>query len=259
MKIACFGAGQIGSAFIRGVLKSQIVRPENLLVKGGKSGTAEALQAELGFRLVRNVADLTDCDVVCIATIPSVIPSILKELKGNLGQNTIVLSLATSPSIAVLQSALGSHALVARAIPNTPIQVLAGMTGVSYGKNCQTTHKETVQTLLGSLGQALEVPEEKLGIFGTVAGCGPAFVDVFIEALADASVLNGLSRKEAYKIVLQMIQGAATLAQESQTHPAVLKDQVCSPGGSTIRGVAALEENGFRNAVIQAITKANIH
>lgn len=257
MKVVCYGAGQMGGAMIRGLLKSGFVTAENLFVRGGSNGTAEALQAELGFRLLRKEEDLNTADVIIIATIPKVVASVLKELKGSLKKEAIVISVAGEPSLGILQSGLSSRTLVARAIPNTPVQICAGMTGVTFSANFNETQKDMVLELFKALGDVIEVPEAKLGTVGTVAGCAPAFVDLFMEALADAAVLNGLTRKEAYQIIPQMVQGAGKLMQETGSHPGELKDQVCSPGGSTIRGVAVLEQYGLRNAVIQAVNRAN--
>ncbi len=257
MKIAFFGAGQIGGALIKGLLKSKFITADDLYVRGGKSGTAEKLQTELGFHLLRKETDLATSDIIIIATVPSVVKEIIKEIKEAKQKDAVILSIASSPALPVLQNALGTSTYIAHAIPNTPIQIQVGMTGVSFGQNVPAAKKELIFRLWQAVGAVIEVPEEKLATVGTVAGCSPAFVDIFMEALADAAVLNGLSRQEAYTIVPQMVAGSAQLMQQTHQHPGELKDQVCSPGGSTIQGVAALEEFGMRNALIQAVNRAN--
>lgn len=257
MKIAFFGAGQIGGALIEGLLTSGFVTTDNLYVKGGHSGTAEALQSHLGFHLLKDMSTIKDCDVVVIATIPRVVPDVLKEIKEYVTRETIVISIASSPSNSVIHSALGADISVAHGIPNTPIRVLAGMTPISFATDCGPRQKQRALDLFNAVGSAIEVDETLLTTFGTVAGCSPAFIAVFMEALADAAVANGIPRNQAYQVVAQTVLGTATLAAKTGMSPATLKDEVCSPGGSTIQGVVALEKNGLRFAVMDAVNQAN--
>ena len=154
--------------------------------------------------------------------------------------------------------ALGNkEAKVVHAIPNTPVSVNQGVIGVALAPTIEGQTKELVMELLATLGLVKEIREAQLETFGTVAGCSPAFVYIFMEALGDAAVLEGLPRDLSYEIVAQMIKGTATLALDTKKHPGALKDEVTSPGGSTIRGVVALEKNGFRYAVMDAVQQAN--
>ena len=136
------------------------------------------------------------------------------------------------------------------------VSIQAGMTAVSYNDQIGSGERDKTESLFQAVGEVVEVSEAQLNSAGTVSGCSPAFIAIFIEALADGGVLNGLSRKQAYLLAEQAILGTAKLALLSGDHPGIVKDDVCSPGGSTIKGVVALEQFGFRNAVIQAIDAA---
>lgn len=258
MNIGFIGAGSMGGAMIKGLLKAQAVAPEHLFVKGGTSGTAEALQKELGFNLVKDYHSLANCETIFIATGATIVLDILKELAPYFDPKSVLISVASGHSVQEAQLALGNEqAMVVHAIPNTPVSVNQGVIGAVFSESMSTTVKDSANQLLASLGIVKEIPEHLLDTFGTVAGCSPAFVDVFLEALGDAAVMEGLPRELAYEIVAQMMKGSATLALETKKHPAALKDEVTSPGGSTIKGVAALEKNGFRYAVIDAVKQAN--
>ncbi|WP_086444357.1 pyrroline-5-carboxylate reductase [Candidatus Enterococcus lemimoniae] len=256
MNIGFIGAGHMGSAMIEGLLKAKTVAPENLFVKGGSSGTAEALQEKLGFQLIKDYDELKACKVIFIATGARIVLEILKQAAPFMAKDTILISVATGHTVAEAQAVLGETIHVVHAIPNTPVSVNAGMIGAVFADMPAPTKAEAVR-VLESLGKVEEVSEVILGTFGTVAGCSPAFVDIFMEALADGAVLEGMPRELSYEVIAQMMLGSAKLALETKKHPGELKDGVTSPGGSTIKGVTALEKNGFRYAVIDAVKQAN--
>lgn len=257
MNIGFIGAGHMGSAMIEGLLKAKTVMPENLFVKGGSSGTAEALQVKLGFKLINDYDALKDCQVIFIATGAKIVLDILKQAAPSLSEGTILISVATGHTVEEAQAILGKKIHVVHAIPNTPVSVNAGMIGTVFADEMPVGSKDEATRILETLGKVEEVSENILGTFGTVAGCSPAFVDIFMEALADGAVLEGMPRALSYEIIAQMMLGSAKLAIETKKHPGELKDGVTSPGGSTIKGVTALEKNGFRYAVIDAVKQAN--
>lgn len=251
--IGFIGAGSIGGAVITGMIKNDF-EADNIVVKGGHSNRTSLLGEQLGFKVVKRVKQLEDAEVIFIAVGATALDSILKELK-EIAADKLIVAFTGSASIAHLKQVLGD-VKVAHAIPNTPVKIGAGFTGITYSDSFTDDDKKKVISVLGYTGQLVEVPENQLGILGTVAGCSPAFLDVFIEALSDAGVKHGLNRKLAYEAAIGMAIGASKLAKQSDLNVSALKDEVTSPGGSTIRGVAALEENGFRNAVIKAVDAA---
>ncbi|APU70402.1 pyrroline-5-carboxylate reductase [Companilactobacillus crustorum] len=251
--IGFIGAGSIGGAVITGMIKNGF-EADNIVVKGGHSNRTILLGEQLGFKVVKRVKQLEDAEVIFIAVGATALDSVLKELK-EIVAGKLVVAFTGSASITHLKQVLGD-VKVAHAIPNTPVKIGAGFTGITYSDNFTDDDKKKVISILGYTGQLVEVPENQLGILGTVAGCSPAFLDVFIEALSDAGVKHGLNRKLAYEAAIGMAIGASKLAKQSELNVSALKDEVTSPGGSTIRGVAALEENGFRNAVIKAVDAA---
>ncbi|MFH5812032.1 pyrroline-5-carboxylate reductase [Companilactobacillus sp. FL22-1] len=251
--IGFIGAGSIGGAVITGLVKNGY-NADEIIVKGGRSNRTELLYDQLGFQMVKKVKQLADTDIIFIAVGADALDSVLRELK-EIAENKLVVAFTGSASVTHLKQVLGA-VKVAHAIPNTPVKVGAGFTGITYSDDFTDDDKKKVASVLGYTGQLVEVPEDQLGILGTVAGCSPAFLDVFIEALSDAGVKHGLNRKLAYEAAIGMAIGASKLAKQSDLNVSALKDEVTSPGGSTIRGVAALEEYGFRNAVIKAVDAA---
>lgn len=254
MKIGIFGAGHMGSAMIKGWIKSGVVAPPDIIVQGGKRGTARELQQSLHFTLTNNVADFKTVDIIFLAVgTPAILP-ILKDLHEELDGLTIpIISVSAGVSVKEMQEITGPTYPIAQAIPNTPVQINQGMTGIVYPELISEKHQSTMNHSLTILGELMEITEDKIGIFGTLAGCGPAFVDVFMESLADGAVLNGMDRDMAYHVAAKMVSSAANLLLETGKHPGELKDGVTSPGGTTIKGVTALEKEGFRYATINAI------
>ncbi|MQS76692.1 pyrroline-5-carboxylate reductase [Companilactobacillus halodurans] len=251
--IGFIGAGSIGGAVITGLVKNGFDADE-IVVKGGRSNRTKLLDDQLGFKMVKKVKQLEDAEVIFIAVGANALDSVLTELK-EIATGKLIVAFTGGASITHLKKIL-TGVKVAHAIPNTPVKVGAGFTGITYSDDFTAEDKKKIGSILGYTGQLVEVPEDQLGILGTVAGCSPAFLDVFIEALSDAGVKHGLNRKLSYEAAIGMAIGASKLAKQSQLNVSALKDEVTSPGGSTIKGVAALEENGFRNAVIKAVDAA---
>ena len=184
--------------------------------------------------------------------------SALKAILGQLKAHYHGLIVSTSGGdLTSVNAELPVDTSFVKAVPNTPVQINAGITALSFTDQEPEAQRNLVINLFQKLGQVYVVPEKLLGIYGTVAGCTPAFVDIMMEALSDAAVINGIPRQQSYQIITQMLLGTAQLAQKTQQHPGQLKDEVTTPGGSTIRGVAELEATGFRNALIQAVQAAN--
>ncbi len=254
MKIGIFGAGHMGGAMIKGWVHSNRIPPKNILVRGGKKGTAQALKDELGFMLTTQTNEFKNMDIIFLAVNTPLIVPILKELKPILANSIIpIVSVSAGVSVKEMQQVMGESYPLAQAIPNTPVQINEGMTGIVYADNIEMKYKEIMVQSFSMLGDLVEISEDKIDIFGTLAGCGPAFVDVFMEALSDGAVLNGLDRTTAYHVAAKMVSSSANLLLQTGKHPGELKDEVTSPGGTTIKGITALEKEGFRYATINAI------
>ena len=254
MKIGILGAGSMGSAIIKGLLRDYAA--SDLYVKGGRLAPMQALQQQLGFNLMTSNDELAAAplDLLFVVTPAKITLDVLGDLHA-LKSNVAIVSAVSGISLAELAELFPQSPIV-RIIPNTPVAVNAGTTGVAFGAHTDEVKGQIMQ-VLQVLGDVIEVPEASLGILGTVGGCGPAFVDLFMEAMADAAVQNGLPRALAYQVVTSMVKGSGKLAFEAKENPAILKDAVTSPGGTTIQGVVALEKNGFRYAVIDAVNQAN--
>ena len=255
-KIGFIGMGNMGTAIMRGLLKTY--QPEELLFTSAHEAKMQKITEETG---VAHVSTATECadqvKYLVLAVKPQVLPTVFKELNGKIRKDQVVISIAAGYAIADLQTGLGESARIVRSMPNTPAMVGEGMSGVSYDEDLFTDEeKQVIDGFFTSFGKMEKVDEKLMDVVGSASGCSPAYVYMFIEALADGGVKVGLPRGQAMTYAAQMVLGAAAMVLESGKHPGQLKDEVCSPGGSTIAGVAALEERGFRSAAIQAVEAA---
>ncbi|RVU71143.1 MULTISPECIES: pyrroline-5-carboxylate reductase [Lactobacillus] len=252
-KVAIVGVGQMGSAIMEGLFRT---KKYDLIGENPVNPRVDQLAEQFNFKLVHSMTDLANLkpDFIILTTPAKITSAVLKDLPAT--SSATIISAAAGISMAELDQIL-PEAKIARIIPNTPVAINAGTIATYLPEDLDETSKTAIKELLADLGDVIEVKEEQLSIAGTIGGCGPAFVDVFLDALADAGVLNGLKRDQANQIAASMVKGAATLALETKTAPALLRDQVCSPGGTTIKGVASLEKNGLRHAVIDAVNAAN--
>ncbi|WP_413627974.1 pyrroline-5-carboxylate reductase [Fructilactobacillus vespulae] len=252
MKIGILGAGHMGSAMIRGLANQYPAT--NLLVKGNRiKQELLDLQQAIGFQLL-DKNDFKDVDLLIVATPAPITLKILPTVQ--VGEKTVIVSAVQGVSEAELKQVFPNNSVICM-IPNIPVEVNAGCIAVASGTETTEADFKMALKVLQTMGETIVVKPENLNIVGTVAGCGPAFVDVFLSALSDAAVQNGLDRKTSYEIAAAMVAGSAQMALQTGENPAELKDQVTSPGGSTIKGVVALDQNGFRNAINQAVNRAN--
>lgn len=209
--------------------------------------------------MASNAEIVGTCSVIFLGVKPYQIQSLLADLQAEIAQNPTALwvSMAAGVSLDQLASHLPKEAGLIRLMPNTPVAIGQGMStyAVKVGEREQAD-RELFENLLATSGKLLQLPEHLIDAATGIAGCGPAFVYQFIESLADAGVKHGLQRQDSLNLAAQTLLGAASLVLETGQHPAVLRDQVTSPGGSTIAGVVALEEHGFRHAVISAVSQA---
>lgn len=258
VKVGCVGCGVMGSALIKGVAKA--LKRGNLFLYDREPRNAKILVKETGGIVVNTSNEITaqNCDFIFLAVKPYVIKNAVEELfDANTSKRFTgtIVSVAAGQSIEAITSFLPENMQnndvgVIRLMPNTPCLVGEGMIGLSALKSVKKDIIVSLCTILAKAGIVEQVPETLLDAVTAISGSGPAYAFIFIEALADAAVQFGMPRKQAYVYAAQMLKGAASMVLETGTHPAVLKDGVCSPGGITIAAVETLEANGFRAAVI---------
>ncbi len=251
-KIGFIGMGNMGGAILNGLLKT--MDPGELIFTAAHKEKMEAVTKATG---VAHGESNLDCvraaRYVILAVKPQYFDTVFEEIREGLDAGQIVISLAPGITAADIKERLGGRVRVIRAMPNTPALLGEGMTGVAYGPEVYTEEEQAdIAAVFTSCGRMEIVEERQMDAVGCVSGCGPAFVYMFIEALADGGVKYGLPRKTAYEMAAQTLLGSARMVLETGKHPGQLKDEVCSPGGTTIAGVSALEEHGFRSAVIKA-------
>ncbi|HIV48205.1 MAG TPA: pyrroline-5-carboxylate reductase, partial [Candidatus Acutalibacter stercorigallinarum] len=248
------GTGNMGGALARAARK--VLSGNQILLSNRTAAKAEALAAELQCRAVDNETAAKEADYLFLGVKPQMMAEMLSSIAPALSSRRdrfVLVTMAAGLTIARIRELAGGDYPVIRIMPNTPAAVGEGM--VLYAPGADVTEAE-VQTFLDAMagaGRFSPLPEHLMDAGSAVAGCGPAFVDLFIEALADGGVACGLPRAQALEFAAQMVAGSARLVLESGQHPGALKDAVCSPGGSTIAGVAELENRGFRAAAIQAV------
>ena len=256
-RVGMIGTGNMGSAVARAIHKSGLAK--ELWLANRTRAKAEALAEELtGAQVCTNEEIVSNCDIIFLAVKPQIMESVLKELKGALCQSQerkVLVSMAAGLSCEKLSGMLELTTTWIRMMPNTPAAIGEGV--VQYcGLWATEEDLDAFAKLIAPCGLVDRVDEKLVDAASCVSGCGPAFAYLFMEALADGGVACGLPRDKAMEYAAQMLKGSADLLLTSGKHPGQLKDAVCSPGGTTIQGVRALEEGGFRASVMNAVIKA---
>ena len=256
VRVALVGAGNMGGPVGRTMLDAG-VRPENLQVVNSSAESSERAADELGATAAASRTEaVREADVVVLGVKPYQILDLAAELRDDLLEGAIVLSLAAGITLAQIQEALSEDSSVVRAMPNTPISVGEGAVGLMRGDAVSDEEHALVHALFSRAGVAVDITEEQVHAFIGAAGSLSAFVFAIIEAMTDEAVRLGLKRDLAASLVQQTVRGAATMLTESGTHPAVAKNGVSSPGGTTVQGLAALEREGVRSGVAAAMAAA---
>lgn len=256
-KIGFIGAGNMGKAMMKGILSSGITPAENIFVYDAYHPVLTQIQKEFGVTICQNEKDLVEkVQVVILAVKPNMILTVLDDIKASISKDKILVSIAAGITIENISAHVQAETKIVRVMPNTPALVGLGMSSVSLNDFITEKESEEILTIFRSFGEAETVAEYLIDAVVGVSGSAPAYVYMFIEALADGAVLAGLSRPLAYKFAAQTVLGSAKMVLETGKHPGELKDMVTSPGGTTIAAVSSLESNGFRGAIIDAVTAA---
>jgi len=251
------GTGNMGSALARAVCKS--IPSDQVFLTNRTPEKAQALASELDCRVTDNMAIAEHADFIFLGVKPQMMAELMEEIAPVLEQRQsrfILVSMAAGLTIARIRELAGNNYPVIRIMPNTPCSIGEGMILYTSCNEITKTEEKLFLDAMRGAGRLSPLAEHLMDAGSAVSGCGPAFADLFIEALADGGVACGLPRAAAMEYAAQMLMGSAKLVLESGQHPGVLKDAVCSPGGTTIQGVRTLEQAGFRSAVIEAVIAA---
>ena len=272
IKIGCIGCGMMGGALIKAIAKK--VGGEKILLSDGDVEKAKSLALELGANFVTSNAQIIEnCSYIILAVKPAFFSSVLEQIKSSYNDRSnseqknlpVMISIMAGLSIEKIEQMscqagiTGGLQNIVRLMPNLPATVNEGMIALCTKDKVSSEFNqevEFVKEILSCAGKVEQVSEKLMDVVTAVSGSGPAYGFMFIEALADAAVLLGMPRNQAYIYASQTLKGAAQMVLETSEHPGKLKDAVCSPGGTTIQAVKSLEEKGFRSAVISAVESA---
>ncbi|HEX9265384.1 MAG TPA: pyrroline-5-carboxylate reductase [Candidatus Binatia bacterium] len=256
-KIGVIGAGKIGSAIARGIIQAGLAVKENVMASDVSDALRQGIANELGIKVTADNVELcTFADIVILAVKPQIVDPVAREISKKLGKAKLLVSVAAGVPLVRIQTHLEPGARVVRVMPNIPCVVGAGAAGYAGGAHATAADLEKIGAILNSFGIGVTVEEKYLDAVTGLSGSGPAYVFLFMEALADGGVQMGLTRDVALKLAMQTVYGAARMAIDGNKHLAELKDEVTSPGGTTIAGLYALEQKGFRGTVMDAVVKA---
>jgi pyrroline-5-carboxylate reductase len=257
-RIAILGAGNIGSALIGGILKAGLAQPEQLAatVQSDEHARQVAERFPIAVTAGGNREAAAQADVVVLAVKPATLPRLVQEIRDSLSHGQILVSLAAAVPIAMIESLVERRMPVYRAMPNIPVVVREGATALASNGEGTAEQNAFVESIFRAVGVVCWVEEDLLHAVTALSGSGPAYIYMVIEALIEGGLKMGLSRQVATRLTEQTVLGAARLVKESGLHPAILKDQVITPGGTTISAVHELEKHGLRSMLISAIETA---
>lgn len=258
-QLGFIGCGNMGRAMMSGALDKGWTTAERVVIHTHRKETMDTLAAQYGVAVAdSNRALAENADIIVLAVKPNIYADVLADVREVLTEGQIVLAIAPAYSIASIAALVQNEGVrVARAMPNTPAQIGEGMAGLAFSDNMTGAERALVQSFFESFGKVAVVREDAMHAVGSVSGSSPAFVYMVIEGMAEGAIKLGIPAKDAYTFAAQSVLGAAALVLETGEHPAVLRDAVCSAGGTTIAGVAALEASGFKGAIMEAMDRSS--
>jgi len=255
-KIGFIGAGNMGEALIRGILKANLAAPKEIIVTDISRERLLDLGERYGIVGAGNNSDVAaQSEVIILAVKPQIMSDILKEISQGVNESTLLISIAAGIKLSLLRACLPDGGRIIRVMPNTPVLVLEGMTAICTDGADEDDLKK-VEQIFSAVGRTVVVRESMIDAVTGLSGSGPAYVAIMVEALTDGGVLMGLPRKVSQELALQTVLGTIRLLMDAHHHPAALKDMVSSPGGTTIHGIYALEKGGLRASLMEAIKMA---
>lgn len=253
--IGFIGTGNMASAMIGGILQSGLHQAEEIIISDASTKALETLAFKFpGLQTATGNKETAEkADLLILAVKPHIYPLVIEEITPVLTPETLLVTIAAGVTLSSMKGWLKKEAKVVRTMPNTPALVGEGMTALCPNQQVKEEECLRVEKLFQCFGRTERLPESQINAFTSLCGSSPAWIFMAIEALVDGAVLKGLPRQTAYAMAAQAVLGSAKMVLETGEHPGVLKDRVCSPGGTTIEAVASLERDGFRTALIQAV------
>jgi len=259
-KIAFIGVGNMGEALLGGLLKAKLTNPENIIATDVLDGRLKKIAEKWRVNTTPdNKKAVKFADVIVLCVKPQAISDLLTEIKESIRGEQLIISILAGITTSTIEKFINKNNPVVRAMPNIPAVVDEGAAGVCLGEYANDDeHKKIALNILGSVGEVEFVNESQMDVVTGLSGSGPAYIYMVIESLTDGGVMMGLPRDVATRLAYQTVLGSAKLVKETGIHPAVLKDQVTTPGGTTIQAIKELEESGLRPMLIRAVEIATI-
>lgn len=258
--LGIIGTGNMAGAMLHGALRQGKLAPEEVVLFNRTKEKAEAFAAEYrGITVAESPAELTKaCQYILLGVKPNQHEALIETIKAQMTREQVIILIAAGLSIEMVRDWFGEEVKIARTMPNTPAKVGEAMTAVTYSNHMTDEEKQWVSDFLESFGKVEVIDEKLMDSVPAISGSAPAYMFQLIEAMADEGVRQGFARQQAYKMAAQAMVGAGKMILETGEHPAVLKDQVTSPGGTTIEALKVLEIEGFRQAVMKAMDACTI-
>lgn len=254
MKLGFIGTGNMATAIMGGVIKNEIIAANEIIGSDLFAPSREKVKSQFGIHVTESNKEVVEnADVIILAVKPQFYADVIAEIKDEIKENQIIITIAPGKTLAWLEEQFGKAVKIVRTMPNTPAMVGAGMTAAVPNPYMKPEEISYIKTILESFGKVEIVSEKLMDVVVSVSGSSPAYVYMMIEAMADAAVSGGMPRAQAYQFAAQAVLGSAQMVLESGMHPGALKDMVCSPGGTTIEAVRTLEALGFRSSIIEAM------
>ncbi|MDD3744992.1 MAG: pyrroline-5-carboxylate reductase [Anaerostipes sp.] len=257
-KIGFIGCGNMASAMIGGMLKQGVLKKEEIIASGPTQSKMEKIGEDLGIDVTTdNKEAAKQSEIIVLSVKPQMYEKVICELKDDITKENIIVTIAAGVTMEKVDRWFGKETKIIRTMPNTPALVGEAMVGMCHNEAITQDEVKIVKELFESFGKVEEVDEKLMNAVVGVSGSSPAYVYMFIEAMADAAVIQGIPRKKAYTFAAQAVLGSAKMVLETGAHPGELKDAVCSPAGTTIEAVRELEKSGFRSSVMEAVNAAS--
>ena len=255
MKLGFIGTGNMAGAIMGGIIKNEIFRPDEIIGADISPEGRNRVKETYGIHVTDNNEEAAgNSEVLILSVKPQYYADAIAEIKDCISEDQLIITIAPGKTLDWLEEQFGKPVKIVRTMPNTPALVGEGMTAACTNQYVTEEEKEYALKILSSFGKVEVVPEHLIDAVVAVSGSSPAYVFMFIEAMADAAVAEGMPRPQAYQFAAQAVYGSAKMVLETGKHPGELKDMVCSPGGTTIQAVKVLEEKKFRGTVMDAVT-----